>query len=91
MIEKLLKFQNLFKPSTDKVDHLYFGFLYTVLGYILYLIFGLISLIAIPSILLGLIKELRDLNGYGKPEFLDFIFTIIPCSFTLIVMYLELC
>lgn len=75
-------FNNLpFNIAKDKFLHLLVG---TILSLILIPFFNLTGLIAVGVIAAG--KEIYDLvSGKGTPEFMDFIWTIIPA---LIIFFL---
>jgi hypothetical protein len=83
IIQKLIKLQSFIIPKKDKLEHFYIGFIYTLIGYLIYKLTGFELSIVIPSFVFGAIKEINDYFGNGKTEFLDFLFTILPCNFTI--------
>jgi hypothetical protein len=65
-------------PDTDKLEHFYWGALYTIAIYIFYYLFqfNVYWLIA-PSSFFGASKEIRDyFSPDGTPEVKDFLFTV---------------
>lgn len=75
-------FNNLpFNIAKDKFLHFLVG---TILSLVLIPLLGLVGLFLVASIAAG--KEIVDLlSGKGTPEFMDFIWTIIPA---LIIFFL---
>ena len=81
----MIKLINKLTPQQDKLAHFYWGFIYAVISYLIGLmLFSTQWTIVILPFALGGAKEIMDWQGYGTPEWEDFIYTAIPS----IVMYL---
>lgn len=79
MLKRLIQFQTDITPSYDKLGHFFWGFIYAVISYLIgyYLLESKMFTLFIPIVFAG-IKELRDSRGHGTPEFMDFVYTVIP-------------
>ena len=75
-------------PKPDKLGHFYWGFIYTLFGFVGFLIFNSIWFLLLPSFILAAAKEYFDAKGYGKAELADFIFTILPSIIITAIIYL---
>lgn len=70
-------------PQTDKLEHFYWGTLYSLVALLLWIVFSFNAFwILLPSVFFGGFKEIRDYLGYGNPELKDFLFTIYTGALT---------
>jgi len=92
LIASVMAFKKAYFPPKDKLEHYYFGLVYFFIfglplyHYIVPFIGDLFQwsawinpkmiVLAIPSIVFGASKEIRDWMGYGNPEVNDFIKTV---------------
>lgn len=69
-------------PKIDKLQHFYMGLIYTLIS--LFFLNGIY--IAIPCLVLGIAKEVRDYFGSGTPEVLDILFTVYPSILIFLIL-----
>ncbi len=81
LLKWLISYQTKITPKVDKLAHFFWGFWYTLLGVIMDVIFNTNYFLLVIPIMLGGYKELRDLlSKEGSPEWMDFIYTILPSA-----------
>lgn len=87
-MKKILELQSKLTPKNDKLGHFFWGFWYALFGMLMYVVFGWIYWIVIPTVILAASKEFWDSRGNGNVEFLDFLFTITPSLVLTFIIYL---
>lgn len=93
--------QNLIKkiqelvPATDKLAHFYTGFLLAFVTFLVYVLvnklfrFNEYYLIMLPSLLIGVYKELvYDKKHSGFTEFWDVFYTVLPSIVFVFIIYI---
>jgi hypothetical protein len=77
LFDKIVQWQTNITPNNDKLAHFFWGFWYALIGYIIFWFTGYrISVILLPLIL-GVMNEIRNFFGKGKPEFMDIFYTVV--------------
>jgi len=77
-MKKLFHIIEVLTPNYDKLAHVYWGFIYAIIGLLIGRLIDFYHLTYILPLALGTIKEYYDYKDYGKFDLLDLIFTIAP-------------
>lgn len=77
-MKKIFHLIEVLTPDYDKLAHFFWGFIYAIISVLISTLIDFNHLIyIIPAIIAG-IKEYYDYRGYGRAEFWDFVFTVLP-------------
>jgi len=78
-LHKLKLLQGNLTPDNDKLGHFYFGFIYSLVGYLIgvYLVDLQVLVFLLPLFISALGELLDSITGDGNSEFLDIFYTCI--------------
>ena len=77
-MEKILEIIQMLTPRKDRLEHFFWGFVYTIVGFVITYLTGWQDLFMIIPFTLALIKEIRDIKKSSGFDTVDFLFTVIP-------------
>ncbi|QIG62341.1 hypothetical protein [Tenacibaculum phage JQ] len=78
IFDKIVEFQQQITPKPDKLAHFFWGFWYSLFGYVIYMLTDVNLYIFFVPLCLGMANEIRNYFGKGTPELWDVFFTILP-------------